>query len=124
MFKIKKIYKRSLNFAFGVLIETRCIGQLPGPQLAGNKPRFVAYIIMSVFCSSEGWSTLDPNTSRNTMTNVEEDVRKQAYSVVGVEVVQSFWKIGYQFIESLKEVPSHSKYHQRKLSRINKFFCA
>jgi hypothetical protein len=36
MFKIKKIYKRSLNFAFGVLIETRCIGQIPGPQLAGN----------------------------------------------------------------------------------------
>jgi hypothetical protein len=56
-----KKYKSSLNFAFGVLVETRCIGWIPGPQLAGNKPRFVAYIIVSVFCSSEGWSTSDPN---------------------------------------------------------------
>jgi hypothetical protein len=55
-----KKYKSSLNFAFGVLIETRCVGQIPGPQLAGNKPHFVAYVIVSVF-SSEGWSTLDPN---------------------------------------------------------------
>jgi hypothetical protein len=60
-----KKYKSSLNFAFGVLVETCCVGQIRGPQLAGNKPRFVAYIIMSVFCSSEGWSTLDPNKATN-----------------------------------------------------------
>jgi hypothetical protein len=49
-----KKYKSSLNFAFGVLIETHCIGQIPGPQLAGNKPCFVAYIIMSVFVPLRG----------------------------------------------------------------------
>jgi hypothetical protein len=38
------------------------VGWIPGPQLAGNKPCFVAYIIVSVFCSSEGWSTSVPNT--------------------------------------------------------------
>jgi hypothetical protein len=58
---MSKKYKNSLNFVFGVLIENRCIGRIPGPQLAGNKPCFVAYIIVSVFCSSEGWSTSDPN---------------------------------------------------------------
>jgi hypothetical protein len=41
---------------------TKCSG---GPQLAGNKPHFVAYIIMSVFCSSEGWSISDPNIWRS-----------------------------------------------------------
>jgi hypothetical protein len=46
----------SLNFVFRVLVETRCVGQIPRPQLAGNKPRFVAYI-----CTSEGWSISDPN---------------------------------------------------------------
>jgi hypothetical protein len=61
---MSKKYKSSLNFVFGVLVETRCIGQIPGPQLAGNKPRFLAYIIVSVFCSSEGWSTSDPNKGR------------------------------------------------------------
>jgi hypothetical protein len=61
---MSKKYKSSLNFVFGVLVETRCVGQIPRPQLAGNKPHFVAYIIMSVFCSSEGWSTLDPNIWR------------------------------------------------------------
>jgi hypothetical protein len=60
-----KKYKSSLNFAFGVLVETCCIGRIPGPQLAGNKPSFVAYIIVSVFCSSEGWSTSDPNIWRS-----------------------------------------------------------
>jgi hypothetical protein len=59
-----KKYKSSLNFAFGVLFETRCIRWIPGPQLAGNKPHFVAYIIVSVFFSSEGWSTSDPNIWR------------------------------------------------------------
>jgi hypothetical protein len=59
-----KKYKSSLNFAFGVLVETHCIGRIPGPQLAGNKPGFVAYIIVSVFCYSEGWSTSDPNIWR------------------------------------------------------------
>jgi hypothetical protein len=58
---MSKKYKSSLNFVFGVLVETRCVGRIPAPQLARNKPRFVAYIIVSVFCSSEGWSTSDPN---------------------------------------------------------------
>jgi hypothetical protein len=61
---MSKKYKSSLNFVFRVFVETRCLGRIPGPQLAGNKPRFVAYIIVSVFCSSEGWSTSDPNSSR------------------------------------------------------------
>jgi hypothetical protein len=64
---MSKKYKSSLNFVFGVRVETHCIGQIPGPQLAGNKPRFVAYIIVSVFCSSEGWSTSDPNRSQSLL---------------------------------------------------------
>jgi hypothetical protein len=58
---MSKKYKSSLNFVFRVCIETHCVGRIPGPQLAGNKPHFVAYIIVSVFCSSEGWLTLDLN---------------------------------------------------------------
>jgi hypothetical protein len=69
---MSKKYISSLNFAFGVLVETRCIGRIPGPQLAGNKPCFVAYIIVRVFCSSEGWSTLDPNRTYHQKLVVQE----------------------------------------------------
>jgi hypothetical protein len=46
---MSKKYKSSLSFVFGVLVETHCVGRTPGPQLAGDKPRFVAYVILSVF---------------------------------------------------------------------------
>lgn len=47
-----------------VLVETRCTGQTLGPQLAGNKPRCVTCIIVSVFCLFERWSTPDPHILR------------------------------------------------------------
>lgn len=57
-----KCYLNPRLRGLGVLVETRCVGQTLGPQLAGNKRRrCVSCIIVSVLCPLEGRATPDPH---------------------------------------------------------------